>query len=573
MAENEKSFLDIPGLTHLWNGVKAKFARKDLSNFSTYGPKVFVPEQTIEMRSTKVAIPGMDRIGLVEGETYTVKFNGTTYTCVAKWAYGALVLGNPGLVGYKSDTDEPFIIEDVPASMVSFVGGPANIAYIAQKYEYTVTARTDGGGTITAPGIAEHAAVGSKVYINDEWFEVDEIIDNDTISFVYYTFAAVGDIVTVYHETVTVSVEGAGETVQKINPKYIPAPDWTQNDKYSPGYIENRTHWQEEACLPLCDYKIGSNGYFGCYTHMHVGETYKVNWFGTIYECVAEEGESTLIAMTTDLFTITVSLFGFMKITPADTTLEYITVGITGPGKVHELDEKYLPTVTVDKGGTGRGPIPENNFLVGGPDGSYYMNKKTPDEVRELIEAAPAGYGWGEGRPAIQFTANNVNRTAVFVSVGEDMPTNDSAWLCEFYATSSDGSGNYGHMVATCQGGIAKGCICYRLRENGVCGEWEWGNPPMVLGVEYRTTERWNGKPVYAKRIYFGYLPNNTTANVPHGISGKTWNVKYSIDTNWTNRFLDNSITAWADITNISIATNSDMSTIAVYFTLWYTKD
>lgn len=26
---------------------------------------------------------------------------------------------------------------------------------------------------------------------------------------------------------------------------------------------------------------------------------------------------------------------------------------------------------------------------------------------------------------------------------------------------------------------------------------WEWIDPPMYLGVEYRTTERYNGKPVY----------------------------------------------------------------------------
>ena len=31
--------------------------------------------------------------------------------------------------------------------------------------------------------------------------------------------------------------------------------------------------------------------------------------------------------------------------------------------------------------------------------------------------------------------------------------------------------------------------------------EWEWTNPPMKPGVEYKTTERWNWKPVYVKRI------------------------------------------------------------------------
>ena len=35
----------------------------------------------------------------------------------------------------------------------------------------------------------------------------------------------------------------------------------------------------------------------------------------------------------------------------------------------------------------------------------------------------------------------------------------------------------------------------------------EWQNPPMIPGVEYRTTERLNGKPVYAYANDFGALP------------------------------------------------------------------
>ena len=35
----------------------------------------------------------------------------------------------------------------------------------------------------------------------------------------------------------------------------------------------------------------------------------------------------------------------------------------------------------------------------------------------------------------------------------------------------------------------------------------EWVNPPMRLGVEYRTTERYLGKPVYAQLMNFGNAP------------------------------------------------------------------
>ena len=43
-----------------------------------------------------------------------------------------------------------------------------------------------------------------------------------------------------------------------------------------------------------------------------------------------------------------------------------------------------------------------------------------------------------------------------------------------------------------------------------VDGAVEWFNPPMLLSVEYRTTERYLGKPVYVRLHNFGALPNST---------------------------------------------------------------
>ena len=45
---------------------------------------------------------------------------------------------------------------------------------------------------------------------------------------------------------------------------------------------------------------------------------------------------------------------------------------------------------------------------------------------------------------------------------------------------------------------------CYT---RSVDGEIEWLNPPMEEGVEYRTAERHNGLPVYAKRVVFTEMP------------------------------------------------------------------
>ena len=56
--------------------------------------------------------------------------------------------------------------------------------------------------------------------------------------------------------------------------------------------------------------------------------------------------------------------------------------------------------------------------------------------------------------------------------------------------------------------------VFYRM----VNGVQEWLNPPMELGVEYKTTERYMGKPVYTKIVDFGDGPNKTYKEVSHGM-------------------------------------------------------
>ena len=66
---------------------------------------------------------------------------------------------------------------------------------------------------------------------------------------------------------------------------------------------------------------------------------------------------------------------------------------------------------------------------------------------------------------------------------------------------------------------------CYYRLVNGVV---EWFNPPMKLGEEYRTTERFYECQVYKKLVTLGKVPAaGSTASIDggHGISG----IKYAI--------------------------------------------
>ena len=52
-------------------------------------------------------------------------------------------------------------------------------------------------------------------------------------------------------------------------------------------------------------------------------------------------------------------------------------------------------------------------------------------------------------------------------------------------------------------------------------GSWyplEWENPPMVVGVEYRTTERYMGYPVYTKLVDCGIPSNGKRVETGHGV-------------------------------------------------------
>ena len=77
----------------------------------------------------------------------------------------------------------------------------------------------------------------------------------------------------------------------------------------------------------------------------------------------------------------------------------------------------------------------------------------------------------------------------------------------------------------------ANGWVFQQLRKDGLCAQrfyhpdslwqsWEWVNPPMTPGLEYRTTRRWLGKPVYVRLVDFGALPNAGTRAVDGGTMG-----------------------------------------------------
>ena len=96
----------------------------------------------------------------------------------------------------------------------------------------------------------------------------------------------------------------------------------------------------------------------------------------------------------------------------------------------------------------------------------------------------------------------------------------------------------------------------------------------MQLGVEYRTTERYLGKPVYVKVVNFGALPANNSKVVQHGISNYVQAIKYDLVGANDNACMTNfpGVSGiYSGAVDITIITTSDVSGKSVNVIIYYT--
>lgn len=157
---------------------------------------------------------------------------------------------------------------------------------------------------------------------------------------------------------------------------------------------------------------------------------------------------------------------------------------------------------------------------------AHVGNKNNPHDVTiKQIGAAPAGYGLGVKTTE---TVNNLN-TCV-----------NNGWYSTGQATANVPAGfEYSSVFVETRidritqklttlrdNGIGVGTVLIRTStDNGETWTEEWENPPLKPGVEYRTTERCDGKPVYRKLVVythsgkFGDSATSTDYTIPHGIS------------------------------------------------------
>ncbi len=196
------------------------------------------------------------------------------------------------------------------------------------------------------------------------------------------------------------------------------------------------------------------------------------------------------------------------------------TLDYTNP---HKVDCEQIGAVSVDE----YAGLVEAELSVHGVLG-HLEDSRNPHRVSWYqTGAAPGGYGYG-GEPvtlsATQINSDSDLNTAL-ETIYHGMKDRETK-LVRFYGfpSSSDyvffgflfrSSENYGSFVA--HSAYSKGCLISKARiydttsKQGVWQPLEWVNPPLVIGTEYRTTERFYGEPVYVKQLSFGIGPDDTS--------------------------------------------------------------
>ena len=211
-----------------------------------------------------------------------------------------------------------------------------------------------------------------------------------------------------------------------------------------------------------------------------------------------------------------------------------------------------------------------------------------------LSNKAPAGYGFGDAIQEIATTSAEESYETYCAKVDavlDEMP-DKTAKLVRAYPPAVYGKA--GTTVSLLYKSDANYAVLSNIgsADTALCGwrmiklkksssdpsawqPFEWEHPPMQIGVEYRTTERYNSKPVYKKAINTGALSAGTSKSVAHGVQniGLRLSALYGLNNGGDNLVSNPGITGiLVDGSNITITTAAGFSTSNSWVVIAYTK-
>lgn len=144
--------------------------------------------------------------------------------------------------------------------------------------------------------------------------------------------------------------------------------------------------------------------------------------------------------------------------------------------------------------------------------------------VRGGENLAPGGFGLGTSNPRHIDDANNALESGWYYLDASTLNGPESAEYSNVMLVLTRNSN-----PQTVQVSFNVTDLAFELRRvctNGVWSPWEWVNPPMQLGVEYRTTERYSNKPVFVMAVDGGVFPDSSSKTIDVQIPDTSGRVK-----------------------------------------------
>lgn len=170
---------------------------------------------------------------------------------------------------------------------------------------------------------------------------------------------------------------------------------------------------------------------------------------------------------------------------------------------------------------------------------SHAEDKTNPHGVTvEQIGAAPAGFGFGDRMTYVNMESAEYSSMTFEDALGSILTTMPgySCAQVQFHVPIDNGGYHENTFVGklwkytpndvTLEAINYSGYSVIKRKTGGTWQPWEWVNPPMSVGVEYRTTERFDGETVYCKVVSYtnsvtiGNSSSVVDVEIPHDIIG-----------------------------------------------------
>ena len=232
--------------------------------------------------------------------------------------------------------------------------------------------------------------------------------------------------------------------------------------------------------------------------------------------------------------------------------------------ELNKADNRYGYAEATSYSGTGKVRIHRQEIF-----GSEWKGWK--DESRDAF--TPSWYGLGE-LGAYCSDCNNATKNGWFWVDGNTANIPESGMSGVLFVESRNKTGSVDYYQT-----LRSDVRVYRRYYSSYAGEWqpwECENPRMELGVEYRTTERHDGKVVYAQAVYLGVpAEGTTTVSIPTGKpirhtaqQNNGYDLPYGSESS--------SLYCRVDIANYTakiVCGSQFFNTAGITIQVWYTKD